>query len=280
MCFSFNLALAAWLFGAAAPAAALEAAGGGPDAPVHGYVEAVGVPASDGRMVRFETPVCPKAYGLPDELNSQITDRMRTVAAAVGALVMPAGCKPNLLLFVPKDRKRLFAEFRQSRPEIFGRMSDLEIGALASSSDPSVAWQILKQRGADGRELSGAWREGQPLIQESVTNSRLIPLARSVLDTSVVVLDARSVVGMTAIELADYAAMRGLAQTREPESGDPGVATILTIFHDKQRGTPAPLSLTATDLAYLTSLYRNASTFESPRRADLESEMKRSLPNP
>jgi hypothetical protein len=280
MRFSFNLALAlaAWLLGTAAPAA--EAAGGGSDAQVHGYVEAVAVSASDGRMVRFETPVCPKAYGLPDELNSQITDRMRKVAAAVGALVMPARCKSYLLLFVPKGRKRLFAELRQSRPEIFGRMSDLEIGALANSSDPSVAWQILKQRGADGRELSGAWREGQPLIQESVTNSRLIPLARSVLDTSVVVLDARSVVGMTPIELADYAVMRGLAQTREPGSGDAGVATILTIFRDKQRGTPAPLSLTATDLAYLTSLYRNASTFENPRRADLEAEMKRSLPNP
>ena len=40
------------------------------------------------------------------------------------------------------------------------------------------------------------------------------------------------------------------------------------------------LSLTAMDLAYLQSLYRNASRFENPRRADLESEMKRSLPNP
>jgi len=280
MRFSFNLALAACLLALAGPAAAAQPNSAGSDAQLHGYVEAVAVADSDGRLVRFETPVCPRAYGLPDALNAQISERMRTVAAAAGALVMPAECKANLLLFVPKDRKHLFAELRQSRPEIFGRMSDVEISALANSADSSVAWQVLKQRGADGRELSGAWREGQPLIQESVTNSRLVPLARSVLDTSVVVLDARSVVGMTQVELADYAVMRGLAQTRDPESGTAGVATILTIFQDKQRGTAAPLSLTAMDLAYLKSLYRNASTFENPRRADLESEMKRSLPNP
>jgi hypothetical protein len=276
---SINPALAACLLGAAAPAAAVQA-NRASEAQLHGYVEAVAVSASDGRIVRFESPVCPRAYGLPEALNSQITERMRTVAAAVGAVVTPAGCTANLLLFVPKDRKQLFAEFRQSRPEIFGRMTDFEISALANSADSSVAWQILKQRGADGRELSGAWREGQPLVQESVTNSRLVPLARWVLDTSVVVLDARSVVGMTPLELADYAVMRGLAQTREPGSSNAGVATILTIFQDKQRGAAAPLSLTAMDLAYLKSLYRNASTFENPRRADLESEMKRSLPNP
>ena len=280
MRFSFSVTVAACLLGAAAPAVAAQAAGGSSDAQLHGYVEAIAVPAADGRMVRFETPVCPRVYGLPDALNAQITERMRRVAAAVGALVTPAGCKANLLLFVPRDRKRLFDELRGSRPEIFGRMTDFEIAALANSSDASVAWQVLKHRGADGRELPGAWREGQPLIQESVTNSRLIPLARPVLDTSVVILDARAVVGMTPIELADYAMMRGLAQTREPASADPGMATILTIFRDKQRGTPAPLSLTATDLAYLKGLYRNASTFENARRADLESEMKRSLTNP
>ncbi len=245
------------------------------------YLDAVALSDADGRMLRFETPVCPMAYGLPDQLNSEITNRMRSVAAAAGAQVLPAGCKANLLLFVPRDRRQLLAKLRQGRPEIFGRMTDLEIAALADSAGPAVAWQVLKQRGADGRELSGSWREGQPLIQESVTNSRLIPSAHSVLDTSVIVLDARSAVGLTPTELADYAIMRGLSQTREPQGAGLGAATILTIFRDKERGTPAPLSLTTIDLAYLKSLYRSVSaTFENPHRSDLEAEMKRALPNP
>lgn len=272
---------AAALIALAAPAAAAEAPASDTDAQLHSFVESFAAPDSDGRILRFETPVCPIAYGLPAGLNSEITSRMRTVAGAAGAVLLPAGCKANLLLFVPKDRKQLFAQLRKGRPEIFGRMTDLEIDSLAESAAPAVAWQILKQRGADGRELSGAWREGQPLVQESVTNSRLIPIAHSVLDTSVVVLDASSAVGMTPTELADYAVMRGLAQTREAAGGGPGVPTILTIFRDKRQGTPAPLSLTPVDLAYLKSLYRNvSSTFENPRRADVEAEMKRSLPNP
>jgi hypothetical protein len=275
---SLYAAAAAAIVESGAAAAPAQAAAGESDAQLHRYVESVAAPAEDGRILRFETPVCPMAYGLPDSLNSKITSRMRAVASAAGAVVLPAGCRPNLLLFVPKDRQQLLSNLAKDRPEIFGRMTDLEIGALADSGGPAVAWHVLKQRGADGRELSGAWREGQPLIQESVTNSRLIPIAHFVLDTSAVVLDARSAVGMTPTEIADYAVMRGLAQTREAESGVP---TILGIFRDKERGTPAPLSLTAMDLAYLRSLYRSASSaFESPRRGDVEAEMKRSLPNP
>lgn len=278
MCFSSCLAFAAAMLAWTPQAFAQPASS---TAQPQAYLDAVAVSDADGRMLRFETPVCPLAYGLPDQLNSEITNRMRSVAAAAGAMVMPAGCKANLLLFVPRDRKQLLAKLRQGRPEIFGRMTDLEIGALANSAGPALAWQVLKQRGADGRELSGAWREGQPLIQESVTNSRLIPSARSVLDTSVIVLDAQSAVGLTPTELADYAIMRGLAQTREPSGAGPGAATILTIFRDKDRGTPAALSLTAIDLAYLKSLYRSVSaTFENPRRSELEAEMKRVLPNP
>jgi hypothetical protein len=278
--FSSYVALAAATFASAVPAMAAQPASGRSDSRLQAYLDSVPASTPDGRMLRFETPVCPMAYGLPDKLNSEITSRMRTVAAAAGAQMLPAGCKANLLLFVPRDRKQLLAKLRQGRPEIFGRMADLEIGALASSADPAVTWQIVKQRGADGRELPGAWREGQPVVQEAVTNSRLIPTAHNVLDMSVIVIDARSAVGMTPTELADYAVMRGLAQTREPASPAPGVTTILTLFRDKERGTPAALSLTAIDLAYLKSLYRSVSaTFENPRRGDLEPEMKRVLAN-
>ena len=270
---SLRAAAAAALVVSAAAAAAQ--APGDVDAQLRRYVENVSLATADGRVLRFEAPVCPVAYGLPGKLNADITDRMRVVAGAAGARVMPAGCKANVLLFVAKEPRQLIAQLRKGRPEIFGRMTNLEVDNLAGSSAPSVAWQIVKQRGADGRDLSGAWRDGQPLIQESVTNSRLIPVARNVLDTSVIVLDARAAVGLTSTEIADYAVMRGLAQTGDAASGVP---TILAVFRDKQQGAPAPLSLTTMDLAYLKSLYRNVSTtFENPRRGDLEAEMKRSL---
>lgn len=233
----------------------------------HAYVSQLAVSAPDGRIARFEKPVCPAAYGLSEQLSAQLTARMRSVAAAAGATVQPAGCKANVLLFVPKDRKQLFTQLRSERPEVFGRMPDSEIRDLQNSSEPAVAWHVMRQRGADGRVLSGAWREGQPLIQESVTNSRLLPSARSELDVAVVVLDAQAALGLTVTELADYAVMRGLAQTRG-DASTAALPTIVAAFHKKQQGQPVPLSLTAMDLAYLKALYRTAS-FDNVRTADV-----------
>jgi hypothetical protein len=269
-------ALAGW---SSAVNASPAGAGRGLDEQVHAYVETVAVPGPAGPVLRFEKPVCPAAHGLPDKLNADITNRMRAVAAAAGARVQETGCHANLLLFVPKDRNQLFADLRRDRPELFGKLTSQQAKDLATSAEPAVAWQILQQRGADGRTLSGAWREGQPLVQEAVTNSRVTPSARSELDVAVVVLDTQAALGMTTTELADYALMRGLAQTRGDAQVSPPVPSILTIFRDKHSGHPAPLSVTEWDLAYLKALYGTANdAFGAAERGELETRMKRTLP--
>jgi hypothetical protein len=68
---------------------------------------------------------------------------------------------------------------------------------------------------------------------------------------AVIVIDVAAVDGMTIAQVADYAAMRGLARTHPP--GRPGtVGTILNLFDP---AAVAPLEMTVFDLAYLRALY-------------------------
>jgi hypothetical protein len=246
---------------------------------VREYVAAVVKPATSDRIARFEKAVCPAAMGLPPDFNAALTSRMRAVAQAAGLAVAPAGCAPSILLFVSKDRTQLVSQLRRERPELFGRMSDEAMDRLATSSDPAAVWHLYEERGADGRSLAGGWREGQPTIQQAVTSSRLLSANRIDLAVAAIIIGGEAAKGLTPIELADHALLRALVESSPSNTRDLGVPSILTIFRDKQAGTPAPLSLTEWDLAFLKALYRTSNALAaSAQRGEIEQLMKRSLP--
>lgn len=269
------------LASAAAMAAALTAAPAAAESvhrTVGAYVDQLFEGAPSGAIPLFYKQVCPAAYGLTDALNGAITDRMRAVAAAAGLSVADKGCRANLLLFVPKDRGALMAQLHTQRSELFGQTSDRLLGDPEAGSAPTLAWQLLEQRGADGRSISGGRREGQPMIQEAVTTSRLLPSGRSDLDVAVVVFDTQAALGFTPTQLADYAVMRALVPGTN-KAPNPPVPSILSIFRDKQAGKASPLSVTQWDLAFLKALYADrGSAFTGGQRARVEEAMSRALP--
>jgi hypothetical protein len=66
-----------------------------------------------------------------------------------------------------------------------------------------------------------------------------------------VLFDRDAVAGMTLVQLADYATMRGLSHMR-PADGDEPMPTILALFTE---GASHPDELTSFDIGYLRSLY-------------------------
>lgn len=278
----------AMLLGCASPATAEPQAAsstapivvtGNMDQPVRNYVAAMVKPAASDRIARFEKAVCPAALGLPPDFNAAITRRMRAVAQAAGLPVAPAGCAPSILLFVAKDRTQLVSQLRRERSELFGRMSAEAMDRLATSSDPVIVWHLYEERGADGRSLSGGFREGQPMIQDAVTSSRLLSANRTDLAVAAIVIKGDAANGLTPTELADYALLRALVESSPAEAPNVGVPSILTIFRDKQAGTPAPLSLTEWDLAFLKALYRTSNALAAgAQRGEIEQLMQRNLP--
>jgi hypothetical protein len=83
-----------------------------------------------------------------------------------------------------------------------------------------------------------------------MAHSKIYLPVREDITQVVVVFDLDQVHGKSLDQLADYATMRGLAQTRPVEDA-PAMDTILTLFHSAS----PPQALTQFDRAYLAALY-------------------------
>ena len=246
------------------------------DAAVRNYVDALSVAAPGEKIARFEKSICPASLGLSDEMNRQVEQRIRRVAAAANVSAAAEGCAANLLLFVAADKAAFIRQLQKERPLLFGLMTDSQVRALAAQPGGAVTWQLFEQRGADGRTLNNAGaRDEGPSTLAGVTSSRLLPQTRTDLDITVVLLEPAAFTGATITQLADYVAMRGLMRSAPQGYAQAAVPTILTLLEDKRLGRPAPMSVTAYDVAYLKALYAMSNSLQAvPQRGELVSRMK------
>ena len=109
----------------------------------------------------------------------------------------------------------------------------------------------------------GQWRaaglaarqQERPSVRGRV-NRMFLPTRKDI-DFALIVYDREAVLGMTVVQLADYATMRGLSHTR-PASGEQPMATILALFDEQDIVDPidrGPDELTSFDRGYLRSVY-------------------------
>lgn len=68
-----------------------------------------------GKLARWETPICPVTLGVKAEANDFVTNRVKAVAAEVGARVdARENCKPNVEIFFTKAPQALMEDIRQN----------------------------------------------------------------------------------------------------------------------------------------------------------------------
>jgi hypothetical protein len=84
-------------------------------------------------------------------------------------------------------------------------------------------------------------------------SSNIDPSVEQAIVSSWVVLETRATLGKSLTQLADYAALRGMAMVR-PAELDGSEDSILALFEPESNTAPA--TLTEFDRAYLKSLYR------------------------
>jgi hypothetical protein len=226
-------------------------------ATVREFVTQVTQPTGE-QLARFHRRVCPVVLGLADGPALIIEDRIRRTAAAVGARVAASRkCDANLVLVIAEDGGKLVQNMRSFRPAWLAGLSPVEIRRLADEPSPARAWTVASLTNEDGVAL-GQTGLNEPAALQGVGTMRVMSASiinlptRAGIDGSVIVLDRAGVVGLSLAQIADYAAMRGLAWTRPP--AEARIGTILALF----TADPAarPRQMTATDLAYLKSLYR------------------------
>ena len=206
----------------------------------------------DNQLARFMRPACPMAIGFPRALAAQIVTRMRDVIDAARAPLAAAGCRGNMIVMAAPDggQTTLRAMKKLDTPMIHGVPSS-ELARLISSPGPVWSWTITEVRNEDGAEPNAPINQTPTL---NVSQDWLLqPGGQQTIGLAVVLIDWPAMMGKSATQIGDYAAMRTLAKTR-PVSGSGAVESILALFDPD---AAPPVAMTGPDLAYLKSLYHD-----------------------
>lgn len=167
-----------------------------------------------------------------------MVDRIRANAARLGVPLAKAKCAPNLIVAIVEDGRTLLARLERSHPQIFSQVAASERAEMFSDATPVRVWNnIVTIKASDGRPLERS-RSGEEELPSVWGQSHrwFVPFERDML-SALVLFDQRAVMGVSLIQLADYATMRGLSHMR-PANGDEPMTTILALFSTRAAGTP------------------------------------------
>lgn len=201
-----------------------------------------------------QEPLCPGVAGLSAAGAGAIVDRIRDNARSLGIrLAGEEACEPNLVIAFVADVGRHLAGLARKSPHLFDTLRPADRRALMEAQGPVRAWNLTATFTRDNMPMGRP--EGlvqPPAVTMWSAHSKIYTPTRQDIVASFVLIDRAAVRGMTLVQLADYATMRGLARTRPPERpGEPG--SVLSLFEAGPDAAPA--GLTAFDSAYLAALY-------------------------
>ncbi len=259
-----------------------------------------------GKIARWKTPVCPVAMGLGTKYAAFVGQRIRQVAAQVGAPVNAGkDCKPNIRVVFTTKPQELMDNLRRDHPDYLGYFDNrLQSAKLAAVTRPVQSWYTTATTDLRGRPqidsnkgggismdviLPGPNSATPGAIAIGATTRIELPNASSMNVTGNRINDGLSseffnvlIVGEPAklLEyeigtLADYIAMLVLA--------DPGTtapcAEFPTILNLLEPDCPRIAhNLTEGDLAYLKALYKmtSANTLQA-QRGEMRYQMQHAL---
>lgn len=240
------------------------------------FVDALTPAPHQGQLSRFEWSVCPMAMGFSEPQNAAVAARMRKVAEAAAVPLGKADCRPNVFVFVTRDKQAFIELLRKKYPLYFTGFDSGEVRQLARSPGVST-WHVKGLLNEDGLPIPTDQADGYYVNLLTGVPSRMRPTTRPHFLASIVVVELDSLVGVTTTQLADYAAMRAFAQFDPARLNKVAAPTILNVL-DAPEGTAVPITLTQWDFAYLRSLYGSAENrYVSQQRGEMKRLMRDEL---
>lgn len=222
---------------------------------IRDFVRALTPVTSHGQISRFEHSVCPIVFGLPKHQADAVAARMRQIAQAAGIRVGGSGCSPDVVLIVTADKPALMKQLRHERGDYFGDLPRSKVADLMHQPGPAVAWQLQgPPLNARGVEVSPDFSTGLYMNRTIDAGSRITEPARPQFDSAIVVVERKSLAGLTVTQLADYAAMRAFSGADPARLNNSGAPTILRVL-EAPMGTAVPITMTRWDLGFLRGLY-------------------------
>jgi hypothetical protein len=235
------------------------------DEATHDFIQNYAAPTPYlGKMARWNrrAPLCPSAGGFPSGYDRFTVNRIKEVAAMVGAPVSKKpDCKPNLAIIVSKDPQALMDEIRAHRTDLLGYyQSDAQADQLAKMHFPvQVLYETvtIDINGNVVRDTS-RWNPecGGGACGLATTGGRARDGLESAFFNITIVVDAAKVdeYHLQMRALADYLAMVALSQT-ENFTPCERLASISSLMTPNCEAGGLANAMTATDIAYLKGLY-------------------------
>lgn len=220
----------------------------------------------EGQLARFGDEVCPFVTGFTEIYAAKIAERIRKVAAEAGATPGGPKCRPNLVVVIVDDGREFTRELYRLYPAQFTDMDAAKRRRLLASDAAARGWNVTGIHNEDGQAIGLSNSSdsntsmnnarltvgnGKPVLRVSQA-SIINPPTQQQIELAYVVIETRATLGKNLMQVADYAAMRGLMQSR-PEKLAADDDTILRLFEPGALAGPA--TLTASDRAYLSGLY-------------------------
>ena len=202
------------------------------------------------QVPRYHGKVCPVIVGLQPDAASVVRERILETAKGVGAKAdSDPRCLANLVVVVTESGLDFVNALRQTKPNWFRGLSPVEIRRIVKEPSPVRAWSVTSIRNEDRNNVvTPAYGDSYTMRVSSASILKLPTLAE--IEGSIIVIDSPAVIGLSLPQIADYAAMRGLARTIPPRSK--GVNSILNLFEPTATRQP---ELTRSDIIYLQALY-------------------------
>lgn len=217
-------------------------------------------------LARFRSPICPGVWGLSPENAQLVIDRIYDNAERAGLEVAEdADCPANVWVIVTDDPAMTFDDLRDDNSWMTRGLTRAEANRVEDQDGPVRAWNIASTRSHTGQRVttgfeavaanmesqaSGGLAGGAPAVQ-TFMGSRTESSIRRDIDLSVVMIARSAIASFDAFSIADYATMRALARTEEPER-DGMYDSIMTLFQDDYTSD----RLTAFDISYLRAVYQ------------------------
>ena len=212
-------------------------------------------------LLRWQTPVCPLVAGMPRETGEFILRRVSQAARNAGAPLAPEQCKANFLILVTAEPDQLLAGLLRKQPRIFDLAHGLgAVHHFLQTERPVRVWYNVQDQGDDagmgtavavtGTSSPSAKAADWPSAR--LPNSRLTYTVSKSIYTAIIAVDLHRMNNVNIGQLADYAAMVGLAEINMDRTVDVA-PSILQLFG--ATGDAPSEGMSVWDQALLKSLY-------------------------
>ncbi len=220
-------------------------------------------------LARFNKPICPGVWGLAPENAQLVIDRIYDNAEQVGVEVdATENCGANVWVIVVDDPHATFKELRDENDFLIRGLGYWERERIEDQDGAALSWNLVSIRNRGGLEaVQGA---NSDAVNETTLMTRTNTAIRQDIEFSVVLFRRSELGTVDALTLADYATMRALAKTEEPNE-NLAFDTVLGAFGPARDVT----RLSVFDRSYLRALYRSSPTRDSRLAlTDVESLME------